>query len=295
MGPESGVNFLTGLPDLSLVAADLGNLLGLTLLVVLILVLLRIIENALRVRIGPDRDVENLQKQIDQLKGQLQRERQESTGRINVLESQLAFLTDQLQNTVKTMGVLERRAKALEEENRQLMAELERYGEKMPDVPLLHICGDPLFCQDDRIQINRARVPYRAMDRATRDAVEGEMQRRREDGTEYRWIVVSAHGSREGIALEDGVAPPHWWSRAIDAKTKLLVLANCDGPEVGDALAGVVERVIVMYGEINSDDAASFILSLFRSLWTGAAIDDAYWFARQQVPQIAPFIDIRKA
>lgn len=295
MTPESAINLLERLTDVIAVPESVADLLGLTLLVVLIIVLLRVIESALRVRIGPDRDLEQLQKQIDQLKGQLQRERIEATGRITVLEGQLAFLTEQLQNTVKTMGVLERKAQVLEAENARLLAELDQHATKLPDVPLLHICGDPLFCQDDRIQINRARVPYRAMDRATRDAVEGEMQRRREDGTEYLWILVSAHGTREGIALEDGLAPPHWWSRAIDAKTKLLVLANCDGPEVGDALAGIVERVIVMYGDIATDDAAAFVLSLFRSLWTGAAIDDAYWFARQQVPQIAPFIDIRKA
>ena len=295
MTPESAINLLERLTDVIAVPESVADLLGLTLLVVLIIVLLRVIESALRVRIGPDRDLEQLQKQIDQLKGQLQRERIEATGRITVLEGQLAFLTEQLQNTVKSMGILERKAQALEVENTRLLAELERHTIKIPDVPLLHICGDPLFCQDDRIQINRARVPYRAMDRATRDAVEGEMQRRREDGTEYLWILVSAHGTREGIALEDGLAPPHWWSRAIDAKTKLLVLANCDGPEVGDALAGIVERVIVMYGDIATDDAAAFVLSLLRSLWTGAAIDDAYWFARQQVPQIAPFIDIRKA
>lgn len=295
MIPESAINLLERLTDVIAVPESVADLLGLTLLVVLIIVLLRVIESALRVRIGPDRNLEQLQKQIDQLKGQLQRERIEATGRITVLEGQLAFLTEQLQNTVKSMGILERKAQVLEAENARLLAELDRHTTKLPDVPLLHICGDPLFCQDDRIQINRARVPYRAMDRATRDAVEGEMQRRREDGTEYLWILVSAHGTREGIALEDGLAPPHWWSRAIDAKTKLLVLANCDGPEVGDALAGIVERVIVMYGDIATDDAAAFVLSLFRSLWTGAAIDDAYWFARQQVPQIAPFIDIRKA
>lgn len=263
--------------------------------VVVVLVAIRLFEQLWGVRVGPKRDIDNLNKRIQALEEQLEKERLDYKIQINGLRNQVSFLTLQYEESIKKLGNLEEREKALTAENESLRQYVPDLSFKVPAIPLLHICGDSDFCSQDRVQLNRARIPYRALDNATQRDVEDEMQRRREDGTEYPWILVSAHGTKEGVHLSDGLARPHWWNQAIDAKTRLVVFANCEGPEVGDALAGVARRVIVMYGAIPTDDAAAFILALFRAKLRKQDADAAFLYARQQVPQIAPYVDIRRA
>lgn len=263
--------------------------------VVVVIIAIRMFEQLWGIRAGPKRDIDQLTKRIQALEEQLEIERRDSLIQINGLRNQISFLTRQYEESIKKIGALEEKERLLSSENEKLKKYVPVLTSKLPAIPLLHICGDSDFCQQDRVQLNRARIPYRALDNATKRDVEDEMQRRREDGTEYLWVLVSAHGKRDGVILSDGLAQPYWWNQTIDAQTHLAVFANCEGPEVGDALAGVAERVIVMYGSIPTDDAAAFILALFRAKLRNQDADSAFLYARQQVPQIAPYVDIRRA
>lgn len=274
---------------------DVWDVVLITAVVIVVIIAIRLFEQLWGIRVGPKRDIDQLAQRIQALEEQLERERRDSVIQITGLRNQISFLTLQYEESVKKIGKLEERERELTAENQNLKQYVPDLSFKTPAIPLLHICGDEAFCDQDRVQLNRARIPYRALDNATKRDIEDEMQRRREDGTEYPWILVSAHGSREGVLLKDGIAKPFWWNQAIDAKTRLVVFANCEGPEVGDALAGVARRVIVMYGAIPTDDASAFILALFRAKLRKQDADAAFLYARQQVPQIAPYVDIRRS
>lgn len=272
------------------------DVLGVVVVVILVLVAIRLFEHLWGIRFGPDRSIEDVQRRLVTIEEDRERERKEYESQINGLRVQISFLTKQYEEAVKKIGELEAKESFLAEENERLRKAVPPVQiDEIPDIPLLHICGDEEFCRQDRVQLNRARVPYRALDAATKKDVEDEMQRRREDGTEYYWMLVSAHGTKDGVVLKDGIAEPFWWNQAIDPKTRLVVFANCDGPEVGDALAGIAYRVVVMYGDIPTEDASAFILALFRAKLRGRGSDEAFLIARKQVPQIAAYVDIRRA
>lgn len=263
--------------------------------VIVVIIAIRVFEHLWGVRVGPKRDIDQLTNRIQTLEEQMERERRDYVLQISGLRNQVSFLTLQYEESIKKLGRLEAREKELTAENESLRKYVPDLTFKLPSIPLLHICGDEQFCRQDRVQLNRARIPYRALDEATKRDIEDEMQRRREDGTEYPWMLISAHGRKEGVMLADGIASPYWWNQTVDQKTRLVVFANCDGPEVGDALAGIARRVIVMYGDIPTEDASAFILALFRAKLRKQDADAAFLYARQQVPQIAPYVDIRRS
>lgn len=286
-----------------------------TIFITIVVTILRFIEHKFRVRIGPDRDIEQLQRQIDSFKSRIgelenllreeKREREtekaSSQNKVSILEAQVSFLTSQLQKTIKDVGILEEQARLLKAKANELEIENTFLRKKssaielMPIFPLLHIWGNEEFGEQDQVQLNRANVPYRTLVAEGLRDVEDEFQRRREDGTEYWWVLVSAHGNRDGIYLGKELADPIWWNQVIVRGTKLIVLANCEGPDVGDALAGIADRVIVMYGDIPTEHASAFILSLFRSLMMGKSADESFQIARQRVPQISSHVDIRRS
>lgn len=161
-----------------------------------------------------------------------------------------------------------------------------------PLTPMLVICGDYEFCKDDTAQLIRARIYYRQLELATRRDVEEEIQRRRHDGTLYPWLLVSAHGGPQGIELSDGLAERDWWNRQLEG-FQVVMLANCASARTGDLLAGLVDRVVVLYGDRQSTDVSNYVYSFWAEMARTNDADKAYARALREVPAIRPFADIR--
>lgn len=165
--------------------------------------------------------------------------------------------------------------------------------EKPPQTPLLLICGDTEFCEADTDRLNQAGIAYRILRHATKADVAEELQRRRLDGSLYWWVHVSAHGSAEGIMLADGLADARFWNRHLSG-VRIVFLAACDGPEVGDLLVGVARRVVVFYGDIKSETAALFTLSFWRARNRSLSPDESYDQATREVPAARAYVDLRR-
>ncbi|HXF60308.1 MAG TPA: hypothetical protein VNK95_01745 [Caldilineaceae bacterium] len=188
----------------------------------------------------------------------------------------------------------ELRAKDMElEALRQRVSENEgTVSDDLPVTPLLLICGDEQFCRDDASQLNRAKVWFRLLERATKASVEDELQRRRHNDDLYPWLLVSAHGSPAGIVLADGLADRNWWNRQLEG-IRVVMLANCEGPATGDVLAGLVDYVVVLYGERATHEVSNFVYSFWAEMVRHRDARRAYRQAIQDVPQIRPYADLR--
>lgn len=195
----------------------------------------------------------------------------------------------ELEQARKTIEQLKKRIEELEAE----LVQFKRIS-ALPTTPLLLICGDKGFCAQDAAQITKARVWYRVIENATRNSIEDELMRRRQNGDLYPWLHISAHGSEAGILLADGIAEPNWWNRQLEG-VKVVLAANCESVEVGDALAGVVDYVIVFYGDRESDYMSSFAYAFWREMAATNDAKAAYKKALIDVPAIRPHVDLRAA
>jgi hypothetical protein len=161
-----------------------------------------------------------------------------------------------------------------------------------PIVPMLLICGDEAFCEDDELQLRRARIMFRKLEHATLNDVDKEFQRRRLDGTLYKWVHISAHGTANGFVLTNDLMTADWLADRIDG-IEIVFAASCDSASVGDALAGIADAVIVVYGKRGSGLISTFACAFWREVAMHNDARRAYRTALREVPQLGPYVDLR--
>lgn len=176
---------------------------------------------------------------------------------------------------------------------KQQLNELQRIGsDRLAFTPLLLICGDQVFCDQDELQLSRSRVWYRKLDAATKADVEAEIARRRQDRSVYSWAHLSAHGTTKGILLSDGIAEFEWWAKQLEG-FEVILAANCESVKVGDYLAGLVDAVVVIYGNRDSNLISRFTYSFWSEMSRSNKVRTAYQHAIKEVPALRPFVDLR--
>lgn len=159
--------------------------------------------------------------------------------------------------------------------------------------PLLLICGpDNNLCLADRTALRRAGIAFHRLINASRDDVENELRRRRQDNTLYPWVHVTAHAGKEGVLLADGLADADWWSDTFDG-VEVLFLASCTSSAVADKLAGMM-AVVYMQEDVKSADAADFTYAFWSSMAVKNDPLEAYRQALRAVPAVAEFVDFRR-
>jgi len=158
------------------------------------------------------------------------------------------------------------------------------------------VIGDKALGRTDETAVGRAGIPYLRLVNCTAQMLDDELRRRRQDGTLYPWLHVTAHSGPEGIQLADGVVDRNWLvDRQRLQGIKILFLNGCSNVELADNLAGLVDRVIVVYEEIDDRDAGDFCYTFWNAVGHGATADEAFREALQKTPQVSPYVDIRKA
>ena len=161
-----------------------------------------------------------------------------------------------------------------------------------PAKPLLIVCGpDTVMCDMDRQSLRRAGVSFQRLYSASKVTIDNELRRRRQDGSLYWWLHVTAHAGEAGVALVDGIADPAWWSERLDG-VKVVFLSACRTETVADALAGLT-TVIFVHEDIDSRDAADFTYSFWRRMQEYNDPRQAYYQAIRETPQVSEFTDIR--
>lgn len=220
---------------------------------------------------------------VVELRQELAEQRQLYEERIHELERRVDFLVDQLQKA----GI---RIRDLETQN-QTPLPVSRETDAIIK-PLLLICGDnATMCDSDRLSLRRAGVGFQRLYHASKRTVEEELRRRRQDGTLYPWLHITAHAGPAGIQLGDGLADPTWWNEHLQG-ISVVFLAACQTAAVADALAGLV-TVVFVHEDIGDRDASDFTYAFWRRMKEGADPHQAYRQALFEAPQIAEFVDIR--
>ena len=198
--------------------------------------------------------------------------------KIAELEERVAWLLNELQHAMARIHELEQQSN----------------GNKItaPAKPLLLICGpDNALCNTDRHALRRAQVSFQRLTETTKRQVQEELQRRRQDGTMYTWVHITAHATIEGVRLTDGVADPSFWNETLIG-VKVVFLAACQTAAVADALAGMVTVVYVLE-DIENRDASAFTYAFWRRMREHGDPLRAYRQAVTEAPQVAEFTDIR--
>lgn len=259
---------------------DSGVVLG---IVVVAFALLRFVEYQIGHRLWDSEwgncadEIRQLRERLDDERDRNQRESERKDRRIQELERRVEWLVDQLRQAGKTV------------EDHPVLAEVKALS---PAKPLLIACGsDMAMCNADRQALRRAGISFQRMYSADRASIDNELRRRRQDGTLYRWLHITAHADESGIALADGVADPAWWSERLDG-IEVVFLAACKTATVADALAGLT-TVIFVQEDIENRDAADFTYAFWRQMKEHGDPRRAYNQAIQDTPQVAEFTDIR--
>lgn len=163
---------------------------------------------------------------------------------------------------------------------------------ELPAKPMLLLCGpDNALCDADRHALRRAQISFQRLVDCNRQQLEEELRRRRQDGTLYTWVHITAHATPEGIRLKDGVADPSFWNETLTG-IKVVFLAACQTAAVADALAGMVTVVYVLE-DIENRDASAFTYAFWRRMREHGDPVRAYRQAVLEAPQVAEFTDIR--
>jgi hypothetical protein len=230
------------------------------------------------------------------------------TKRITDLESELVDVKKLLEyersqrdkdNRERTEEIIEafRKIKKQEETITQLKSRIQElestnqsYG--LPITPLLLVCGDHIFCEKDAAQLNRAKIWYRTLEDVTKLTIEEELHRRRQNSDLYPYVHISAHGTSEGILLQDGIASPEWWNNTLEG-IRVAFFANCNSIKVGDALAGLVDYVVVFYGDRNSDLIERFTYTFWSEIMRTNDPMKAYNSCLRENPALRRYSDIR--
>lgn len=228
------------------------------------------------------------QHEIDKLLEEIER-LQDVEKLLEYEQQQRLFLSEQLVQAQHELNIAKQKISTLESQLNQLeRMEQDRFSL----VHLLLICGDESFCDEDEIQLNKARIWFRKLEHATKESLENELNRRRQDGTLYKWVHISAHGTESGIQLSDGIVSGEWWNQQLSG-VDVVVLANCDSVGVGDFLAGVVNVVVVIYGQRGSGLISTFSFSFWSELARTNNVRKAFSKAVRDVPQLRPYVDLR--
>jgi hypothetical protein len=235
------------------------------------------------------REVEDLRATVNTLRRQLD----EADKRIRMVESERAQRDAQI-------AALQGENTAMRHDMAVLKAQLtaqECAEPLLPAKPLLIVSGagpriEEIFARD-RAALRRANVPFHRLLNASKASISAELRRRRQDGTLYPWVLVSAHAGTQGIELADGFAAGEWWGTAFDG-IRVVVLAACSASTVADELAGLVDMVVWFSETVQNDDAADFSYAFWRRLVGGTPAVQAYAEALRECPQVAEFVDMRQ-
>lgn len=234
-----------------------------------------------------DNDHALCEQQIAHLTLEIEQQRQRYEQRIRELEQRVDFLVSELQRAGIQIKELERKTSVPAAPDQRTAPE------QSLSKPMLMICGaDATMCDLDRRAIRRAGIPFQRLYHGTKAAVADELRRRRQDNTLYPWIHITAHAGAQGIALEDGIAPPSWWHEHLDG-IEVVFLAACETSTVADDLAGLVGAVVFVQEPIENRDASDFTYAFWRRMREHGNARLAYQQAITEAPQVAEFTDIR--
>jgi hypothetical protein len=242
-------------------------------------------------------------------RGTLETREERMLSEIAELESTVQTLLKKLNEAQREIDLLKA---AREEERAQLKTALERIRELeiMYEIapgkpltrltpkhkllrPLLVVCGpDANIVGADLATLDAIGIRYIRLLAATQADVSDELNRAREDGRLYRWLLVSAHAGPEGVMLADGVAPSDFWMKHV-LGLEVVGIAACRGTNIADHLRDKVGFVWYFREGVENVAANRFVQKFFQRLNGGEDAESAFCACLDAVPEVAAFADYR--
>lgn len=156
----------------------------------------------------------------------------------------------------------------------------------------LLVMGDSTFGESDRNALRRAGVLFHRITDGTFSSLREELQRKRQDGRQYKVVHISSHSSKEGVLFTDGLVGGDELSNVLD-DVELLFLASCSNVSIADKILGVVRNIILVYEEINNEDMQGFVYNFYNHLKLSFNIEESFTHAMEISPEISEFVDLR--
>jgi hypothetical protein len=136
---------------------------------------------------------------------------------------------------------------------------------------LVVIGGSELSFKTDLVAIRRSGMrTFRLMEPSKKALVSQLERKRRSDGFTYKYLHISAHAGPEGIQIGNDIADPEWLADNLNG-IEILLIAGCDGEELGDWLGGIARYVITMSEPVKlTDEPAQSDIGIFtEAFWKG--------------------------
>lgn len=197
--------------------------------------------------------------------------------------------------------VLSERVEVLEGRVRDL--ELILYGKSMRgqldlsvlNPPLLLIAVDPYFQRQDEIALNKAKIPYRRIVNATKEKVEAELRKARQNKSMYKYIIFSAHSDSNGVVMSDSTYLDAYWMNQNLVGAEIVVLAGCKTNDMADALEHIVSVVISMSENIPTQASQGFSEAFWSSMIKDDNPEIAFTEALNVEPTVKPYAELRRS
>ena len=216
--------------------------------------------------------------------------------RIVSLKTELMVWKAKVQEIQKELEEERRINRILSEEINSLKKRIENLEDKNPiltsEKATLLVLGDNSFGTADRNALRRAGVLFHRLIDGSFKSLREELQRKRSEGRQYKIVHISSHASELGIQFSDGVFTGDELSNILD-DIHLLFLASCNNVSIADKVLGIVDDIIVVYENVNTNDMESFVFEFYNELKINFDIDSSFNSAIKKVPSVAEFVDRR--
>jgi hypothetical protein len=159
--------------------------------------------------------------------------------------------------------------------------------------PLLVVCGggEDIFGADLSM-LDGIGIRYTRLMAATQTDVADAIRTANEDGRAYKWLLVSAHASPEGVGLADGIAPPDFWMKQL-TNFDVVGLAVCRGTGIAEHLRGRVAFTWYFREKVPTVPASRFVQKFFQRLNSGDDPEAAFVACIDAVSEVANYADFR--
>lgn len=159
--------------------------------------------------------------------------------------------------------------------------------------PVLLVFGSPTFGESDRNAMRKAGVGFFRLTSARLEDLKDELQRRRSDGNMYDMVHFSAHGTKDGqLDLNGQMVNGEQLSDVLSGVNGVF-LSTCTNHYLADKLVGVVKFVVVVYEEIDTEDASNFVYEFYKRYRVQRDIRSAFSEAVAVSPAVSEFVDLR--
>ncbi len=192
------------------------------------------------------------------------------------LERQIAWLTDERNQLISKILLLERSERELKDTIRSLREASATSSEDNRDSLVLGIWpASNLDVNAERGAVFDAGLSYRALmgDSVTRVSILRELRT-----SKVRVVEIGAHGDENGIFINGRNLSAGWWYNALRGRgVEVAILLACSSDSsVADAFkrAGV-DSVIAIDGEISDDAAVDFAESFYQLWGGGVSVENA--------------------